>query len=73
MKKKVIAVCLVIVVAMLGLAFKGNLIRTYVATCHEDLETYTVQFLDGKERTSGQYGIWKTSCYPDDGMVEFYT
>ena len=73
MKKKVIAICLVIAVAILGLALKDNLIRIYVALCHENLETYAVQFLDGKERTSGQYGIWKTSCYPDDGMVEFYT
>ena len=52
MKKKVIAVCLVIVVAILGLAFKDNLIRTYVALCHEDLEAYAVQFLEGNERTS---------------------
>ena len=73
MKKKVIAVCLVFAVAILGLAFKDNLIRTYVAAYNEDLEAYAVQFLDGNERTSDQYGIWKTSCYPDDGMVEFYT
>ena len=73
MKKKVIAIILIIVVAILGLAFKDNLIRTYVAAYNEDLEAYEVQFLDGNERTSDQYGIWKTSCYPDDGMVEFYT
>ena len=73
MKKKVIAIFLVIVVAILGLAFKDNLIRTYVALCHEDLEAYAVQFLGGNERTSGKYGVWKTSCYPDSGMVEFHT
>jgi len=73
MKKKVIAICLVIVVAILGLAFKDNLIRTYVTLCHEDLEAYVVRFLDGDEKSSGQYGAWKTSRYPDNGMVEFHT
>lgn len=60
MKKKVIAIFLVIAVAILGLAFKDNLIRTYVALCHEDLEAYAVRFLDGDERTSSKYGVWKT-------------
>ena len=73
MKKKVIAIFLVIVIAILGLAFKDNLIRTYVALCHEDLEAYAVRFLDGDERTSSKYGVWKTYSYPDSGMVEFHT
>jgi len=73
MKKKVIAVCLVIVAAILGLAFKDNLIRSYVAFCHENLEAYAVQFLESNEKTSSKYGTWKTSCYPDEGMVEFHT
>lgn len=73
MKKKTIALCVVIAITILGLAFKDNLIRTYVVLCNKDLEAYATQFLDDNERTSGQYGIWKTSYYPDDGMVEFHT
>jgi len=71
--KKAMIVCLVIAVAFLALTFRDNLLRTYVVICHKDLEAYAVQFLDSKESTSGKYGAWKTSCYPEDSMVEFHT
>lgn len=73
MKKKFIAICLVVAVIVLGLIFKDDLIQSYILFCHDDLETYAIQRLDGNEKTTDKYGVWKTKCYPLDGMVEFWT
>ena len=73
MKKKTIAVMLVIVAVLLGLVFKDKLIRSYVSLCHDKLENYSTQILSSNERTTGRYGVWKTSGYPEENMVEFRT
>lgn len=73
MKKKNVVLCLVIAVLILGLIFQDGLIRSWVSLCKGKLETYAVRMLDNSENTSGSYGIWKTKCYPEDSMVEFWT
>ena len=73
MKKKTIIICLVMIALFFGLVFKDNLIRSYVSICHGKLETYASGMLESNGETRGNYGIWETSCYPEDGMVEFFT
>lgn len=73
MNKKKIAVWLAAAVLVVGIIFKNNLIRGYVSLCHSDLENYAVQILDEDATTYGKYGLWKTSAYPEQGMVEFAT
>ena len=73
MKKRTVILCVVIVVIVLGLLFQDNLIRSYVSLCSTKLENYAVKVLESSESTSGSYGIWKTKCYPEDTMVEFWT
>ena len=73
MKKKRIAVCIVIISIILGLVFKDNLIRFYVSRYHEQLEIYATQLLGSNESTRDSYGLWETSCYPMDNLVEFHT
>lgn len=73
MKKKPIVICAIILLIALGLGFQDNLIRAYVTLCHEELESYASQMLEIAEQTTDNYGVWKTSCYPDDGMIEFHT
>lgn len=73
MKKRTIAICLIAAVLVLGLVFQDHLIRSYVSLFHDRLEDYAVQTLAGGEKNSGHYGLWKTSGYPADGMVEFRT
>ena len=73
MKRKALLGCAVILVIVLGLVFQDNLIRSYVSLCHERLGNYATQILDSADKTTDTYGIWKTSCYPEDGMVEFHT
>lgn len=72
MKKKILIICIVVLL-LLALIFRGALIRTYVSLFHESLEAYASQCLSGGEKTTGKYGLWKTSSYPEDGMVEFRT
>ena len=73
MKKKAFLTFAVIAVLVLGLVCKNQLIRAYVRLFHEDLETYAEELLADGARRSDRYGRWKTSCYPEDGMVEFST
>lgn len=73
MKKKAIVICTIILVIILSLAFQDNLIRAYVSLGREKLESYALQMLEPSERASDSYGVWKTSCYPEDRMVEFHT
>ena len=73
MKKKTIVICAIIFVIILVLLFQDNFIRAYVSLCHETLESYATQMLESSEKATDSYGIWKTSCYPEDGMVEFQT
>lgn len=74
-KKRIarIVICIFVAVIALGVIFKDTLIRSYVSSCNEQLETYAAKMLDSGERTLGKYGIWKTASYPEDGMVEFQT
>lgn len=72
MKKRILILAL-ITLLVLAFALQDNLIRTYVSLCHEDLESYAVNLLKGTEEPRGTSGIWETHCYPEDGMVEFYT
>ena len=73
MKKKTIVICAIIFVIILVLLFQDNFIRAYVSLCHETLESYAMQMLESSEKATDSYGVWKTSCYPEDGMVEFHT
>ena len=73
MRKKTIAICIATIVFLCGLLFKDYLIRSYVLVYHENLEKHATQALVSNENSSARYGAWKTSCYPDDGMVEFHT
>lgn len=73
MKKKTIVILMVIIAIISGWVFKDNLIRSYVSLHHGKLENYASQVLDSGEERTDRYGLWETSCYPADGMVEFYT
>ena len=73
MKKKWIAICLIIALLASCLFFQNHLLRTYVSLCHEDLEHYAVQLLDSSVSETDHYGIWKTWSHPEAGMVEFLT
>ena len=73
MKKKTIAICVVIVGIVLGLLFKDCFIRTYVSVCNDKLESYATKMLEKDERTSDKYGVWKTVSSPEEGLVEFWT
>lgn len=74
MKKKIIVIASIVLVAVivLGLAFRDNLTRGYVSLFQNKLEAYAVDMLDS-EQTTGNYGAWETTCYPEEGMVEFLT
>ena len=61
-----------IITMISGLAFKDKLIFSYVSLCYDKLENYSAQMLSS-ERTTGKYGVWKTSSYPEKNMVEFQT
>jgi len=73
MKKKIIALCILIAAVVSVLIFGDSLIRAYVSVFDDNLEAYAVNLLENEERTSDRYGLWKTKCYPEDGMVEFRT
>lgn len=73
MKKKTIVICAIFLVIVLGLVFQNNLIRAYVSLQHETLENYASRLLGNAEKATDTYGVWKTSCYPEEGMVEFHT
>ena len=75
MGKKRIALCILILLftaTVIGLKFKDNLTRSFVSLCKEPLQAYAQEQLE-QENTAGRYGLWKTTCYPDAGMVEFLT
>ena len=73
MKKKTLLMCAILLVIILGLVFQDNLIRSYVSLRHEKLEIYALQMLESADKATDTYGVWKTTCYPKDGMVEFHT
>ncbi len=73
MKKKTIFIYFVVAMILCSLIFKDNIIRSYVSVCHNELENYAEQMLDNTISTSGKYGLWKTSAYPQYDMVEFST
>ncbi|MBE6866377.1 MAG: hypothetical protein E7492_05400 [Ruminococcaceae bacterium] len=73
MKKRTNSIYLVIVIIICGWIFKDNIIRSYVSVCHNKLESYAEQMLDSTISTSGKYGLWKTSAYPQHDVVEFST
>lgn len=72
MKKKLIIILILLVVVAVAIGFKDDFIRSYVSACRDKLEGYTTQLLESSERLEGSYGIFKTACYPWEGMVEFY-
>ena len=75
MRTKRIAFCVLVLLftaTVIGLKFKDNLIRSFISLNKESLQTYAQEQLVGKD-TIGHYGLWKTTCYPDAGMVEFLT
>ena len=71
-KSALIITAVVLALLLLGAAFKETLIRTYVSLADDSLKSYAEEQLAGSERT-GRYGAWKTTAYPDEGMVEFMT
>ena len=72
MKKKILWI-LMIVLLLFSICFQDVLIQAYVSTCNAKLERYAWQLLEKQENTSDSYGSWKTKCYPEAGMVEFWT
>jgi len=73
MKKKKIILLTFISVIVLAVMFQDTLIKSYVSLCNKPLEVYAVNMLDGAEKQTDRYGIWKTSSYPEDNMVQFWT
>ena len=73
MKIKRILIFAIILILVLGFVYRDRLIRSYVLLCNDALEAYAAELLDGAERRADSYGIWKTSGYPEDNMVEFLT
>lgn len=57
---------------LFGFLFYESLIRAYVNLRHDHLAAYCETLLD-QNASSTQYGPWKVSVYPEDGMVEFHT
>ena len=75
MRTKRIAFCVLVLLftaTVIGLKFKDNLIRRFISLNKESLQNYAQEQLAGED-TLGRYGLWKTTCYPDAGMVEFLT
>lgn len=73
MKKSRILIFALIAITILAFVLQDNLIRCYVSLRNEKLEAYAVNLLESAEGARASYGIWTTSCYPKDGMVEFQT
>ena len=73
MKKKLLLIYAIILVIILGVLFQDNLIRAYIPLRHEKLENYALKMLESTDKTNDTFGVWKTSCYPMEGMVEFHT
>lgn len=73
MKKKILILSLAALILVLGLVFRNRLIRTYVVLFDDHLRAYAAQMLEHPGDASGRYGFWKTSCFPEAGMVEFRT
>ncbi len=56
------------------LIFSSTLVQAYVHLFHGQLESYCQEFLDESSGISTrQYGPWRATAYPEDGMVEFST
>ena len=72
MKRKTIVTCLALAAMITCLLCKNAILRFHVAHNHEKLEQYALQMLENGDTNSGRYGLWKTRCYPDIGMVEFH-
>ena len=73
MKKKTLCICSIILVIIFGLLVQDNLICVYVSLRHEKLESYASQMLENADKSTDTYGVWKTFCYPEKGLVEFHT
>ena len=71
--KKWIITGLIVAVVLLGWNFQDDLVRAYVSLSSDLLENYAVSLLEAGEQGTDRYGLWKTSCYPDRGMVQFHT
>lgn len=64
-----------IVVLLLATLFGGDIrTRNYVRSHHQKLEAFAIAALDDPPpHGTLQYGLWEASCYPEKGMVEFFT
>lgn len=68
---KIAAVSLVGLI-LFGFLFYDSLVKAYVNLRHDHLISYCETLLEEKA-TSAQYGPWRVSVHPEDGMVEFHT
>lgn len=59
---------------LFGFLFYDSLVKAYVNLRHDHLVSYCESLLGTYDTITGtQYGPWRVSVYPDDGMVEFRT
>lgn len=69
--------CLAALIAvLLAAALLGGDVRTrgYVRSHRQELEAFAAAALeDPPPHGALQYGFWEASCYPEKGMVEFFT
>ena len=57
---------------LFGFLFYESLVKAYVNLRHDHLAGYCDELLE-EGAASSQYGPWKVSVYPEEGMVEFHT
>lgn len=74
MKKKVIWITAGAALTLLigWLVCREGLIRSYVRADRIRLEQYALSLI-AEGKTEDRFGPWRVCCYPEEGMVEFYT
>ena len=73
MKKKKVVLAMAAAIILLSLLFREHFIQIYVSVFHGSLGKYSVSLLEKDKKTTGRYGLWKVTSYPEEGMVEFMT
>ena len=64
-----------VMILLLAALFGGNMrTRNYVRSHRQELEAFAIAALEyPPPHGTLQYGRWAVSCYPEKGMVEFFT
>lgn len=67
-------IALAVILLFAALLGSDMRIRSYVRSNHQKLEAFAAAALEEPPPHGAlQYGHWEASCYPEKGMVEFFT